>query len=204
MYDKEYKFLRENSQKLSPSNQSVKSKEINLLNTYAAEHAAADEDLADGKLNHSSPSSSSSSSSISMISNGSSLKFEINQGFMRLIGVENPFEKLSEWSNALELDEDENKNVLVRKQSINGHSNEVNGDHTDPVDVDNGVHLISHGNVPILTNTTLNVIRLFGKYIHMLSIFKIISHQVITYLMQLFQFYFYYIYLDFTEQEVSP
>ncbi|CAF0856483.1 unnamed protein product [Brachionus calyciflorus] len=55
--------------------------------------------------------------------------------------------------------------------------------------------------MPILTNTTLNIIRLFGKYIHMLSVFKIISFQVISYLMQLFQFYFYYIYLEFTQQE---
>lgn len=57
---------------------------------------------------------------------------------------------------------------------------------------------------PILTNTTLNIIRLFGKYIHMLSVFKIISFQVIGYLMQLFQFYFYYIYIDFTQTAEVP
>ena len=50
---------------------------------------------------------------------------------------------------------------------------------------------------PMLTNTTLNIMRLFGKYIQMLSIFRIISNDVISYLMQLFYFYFYYIYMHF-------
>jgi syndetin len=57
--------------------------------------------------------------------------------------------------------------------------------------------------IPMITNTTLNVIRLFGKYIHMLSIFRIISIEVISYLMQLFNFYLYYIYIHFAQEEVN-
>jgi len=56
---------------------------------------------------------------------------------------------------------------------------------------------------PIVTNTTLNVIRLFGKYLHMLDTFEIISTDVINYMMQLFNFYFYYIYFNFAKREVS-
>lgn len=115
-------------------------------------------------------------------------------------------------------EEDENRNVLVRK--VNGHHGDPltsslppanNHDETNSNNNTSGEqsllstsvnHVLNNANSPILTNTTLNVIRLFGKYIHMLSIFKIISNQVITYLMQLFQFYFYYIYLDFAHQEV--
>ena len=57
--------------------------------------------------------------------------------------------------------------------------------------------------IPIVTNTTLNVIRLFGKYLHMLDTFEIISSDVINYMMQLFNFYFYYIYFNFAKREVS-
>jgi hypothetical protein len=100
-------------------------------------------------------------------------------------------------------EEDENKNLLnVRKQEqMNGHNNHEDNDESSlSTSVNNNNN--NNSDAPILTNTTLNVIRLFGKYIHMLSIFKIISNQVITYLMQLFQFYFYFIYLDFTQQDV--
>ena len=57
--------------------------------------------------------------------------------------------------------------------------------------------------IPIVTNTTLNVIRLFGKYLHMLDTFEIISTHVINYMMQLFNFYFYYIYFNFAKREVN-
>ena len=53
---------------------------------------------------------------------------------------------------------------------------------------------------PIITNTTLNIMRLFGKYLQMLSMFKIISSDVIGYLMQLFYFYFYSVYTNFIQQ----
>jgi len=56
---------------------------------------------------------------------------------------------------------------------------------------------------PMLTNTTLNIMRLFGKYIQMLSIFRIISSDVISYLMQLFYFYFYYIFMHFAQTELK-
>jgi hypothetical protein len=54
---------------------------------------------------------------------------------------------------------------------------------------------------PMLTNTTLNIMRLYGKYIQMLSIFRIIAHDVTAYLMHLFFSYFHYIYMHFAKEQ---
>ena len=116
------------------------------------------------------------------------LKFEINPKMIDLLNTEeiDPFEDLA----------DNEKN----ESSLNSSRNKVNGD--GEYDEKEG-ELVIDGNSPILTNTTLNIIRLFGKYMHMLSIFQIISNQVIDYLIQLYNFYFYYIYLDFAHEEVK-
>lgn len=47
----------------------------------------------------------------------------------------------------------------------------------------------SKGQAPILTNTTLNVIRLFGKYMQMMSVLKPIAFDVVIYMTQLFDYY---------------
>uniref|UniRef100_A0A8C0ZZS7 Coiled-coil domain-containing protein 132 n=1 Tax=Castor canadensis TaxID=51338 RepID=A0A8C0ZZS7_CASCN len=52
-------------------------------------------------------------------------------------------------------------------------------------------------NAPILTNTTLNVIRLVGKYMQMMSILKPIAFDVIHFTSQLFDYYLYAIYTFF-------
>uniref|UniRef100_A0A8D2LQ90 VPS50 subunit of EARP/GARPII complex n=1 Tax=Varanus komodoensis TaxID=61221 RepID=A0A8D2LQ90_VARKO len=52
-------------------------------------------------------------------------------------------------------------------------------------------------NAPILTNTTLNVIRLVGKYMQMMNILKPIAFDVIHFMSQLFDYYMYAIYTFF-------
>ncbi|XP_074055467.1 syndetin isoform X3 [Macrotis lagotis] len=52
-------------------------------------------------------------------------------------------------------------------------------------------------NAPILTNTTLNVIRLVGKYMQMMSMLKPIAFDVVHFLSQLFDYYLYAIYTFF-------
>ena len=52
---------------------------------------------------------------------------------------------------------------------------------------------------PILTNTTLNIMRLFGKYVQMFGIFRMISNELLDYLMQLFYFYFYSVFTHFIQ-----
>uniref|UniRef100_A0A7N4PAH4 VPS50 subunit of EARP/GARPII complex n=1 Tax=Sarcophilus harrisii TaxID=9305 RepID=A0A7N4PAH4_SARHA len=52
-------------------------------------------------------------------------------------------------------------------------------------------------NAPILTNTTLNVIRLVGKYMQMMSMLKPIAFDVVHFLSQLFDYYLYAVYTFF-------
>ncbi|KAM5157127.1 LOW QUALITY PROTEIN: syndetin [Mantella aurantiaca] len=56
---------------------------------------------------------------------------------------------------------------------------------------------LSKMNAPILTNTTLNVIRLVGKYMQMMTILKPIAFDVIHCMSQLFDYYLYAVYTFF-------
>ncbi|XP_053265583.1 syndetin isoform X2 [Podarcis raffonei] len=58
-------------------------------------------------------------------------------------------------------------------------------------------YCLSKVNAPILTNTTLNVIRLVGKYMQMMNILKPIAFDVIHFMSQLFDYYMYAIYMFF-------
>uniref|UniRef100_A0ACB8FVG1 Syndetin n=1 Tax=Sphaerodactylus townsendi TaxID=933632 RepID=A0ACB8FVG1_9SAUR len=58
-------------------------------------------------------------------------------------------------------------------------------------------YCLNKGNAPILTNTTLNVIRLVGKYMQMMNILKPIAFDVIHFMSQLFDYYLYAIYTFF-------
>ncbi|XP_053119942.1 syndetin [Hemicordylus capensis] len=58
-------------------------------------------------------------------------------------------------------------------------------------------YCLSKVNAPILTNTTLNVIRLVGKYMQMMNILKPIAFDVIHFMSQLFDYYLYAIYTFF-------
>ncbi|XP_023957132.1 syndetin isoform X5 [Chrysemys picta bellii] len=58
-------------------------------------------------------------------------------------------------------------------------------------------------NAPILTNTTLNVIRLVGKYMQMMNILKPIAFDVIHFMSQLFDYYLYAVYTFFGRNDTS-
>ncbi|KAJ3609368.1 hypothetical protein NHX12_023891, partial [Muraenolepis orangiensis] len=57
-------------------------------------------------------------------------------------------------------------------------------------------------NAPILTNTTLNVIRLLGKYMQMMNILKPIAFDVIHCVSQLFDYYLYAVYTFFGRNDM--
>ncbi|XP_019745283.1 syndetin isoform X2 [Hippocampus comes] len=57
-------------------------------------------------------------------------------------------------------------------------------------------------NAPILTNTTLNVIRLVGKYMQMMNILKPIAFDVIHCVSQLFDYYLYAVYAFFGRNDM--
>ncbi|KAL3044001.1 hypothetical protein OYC64_003772 [Pagothenia borchgrevinki] len=61
---------------------------------------------------------------------------------------------------------------------------------------------LNKANAPILTNTTLNVIRLVGKYMQMMSILKPIAFDVIHCVSQLFDYYLYAVYTFFGRNDM--
>ncbi|XP_075900528.1 syndetin isoform X2 [Nelusetta ayraudi] len=63
-------------------------------------------------------------------------------------------------------------------------------------------NLSKTNNAPILTNTTLNVIRLVGKYMQMMSILKPIAFDVIHCVSQLFDYYLYAVYTFFGRNDM--
>ncbi|KAK6327847.1 hypothetical protein J4Q44_G00034930 [Coregonus suidteri] len=58
-------------------------------------------------------------------------------------------------------------------------------------------------NAPILTNTTLNVIRLVGKYMQMMNILKPIAFEAIHCVCQLFDYYLYAVYAFFGRNDME-
>ncbi|XP_059150713.1 syndetin-like isoform X2 [Physella acuta] len=60
----------------------------------------------------------------------------------------------------------------------------------------------SHKQGPLITNTTLNVLRVMGKYLQMISILKPIAFDVISCMSQLFDYYLFTVY-SFFGSEVS-
>lgn len=54
--------------------------------------------------------------------------------------------------------------------------------------------------VPILTNTALNVLRSFGKYMQMMSVLKPIAFDVLICMSQLFDYYMYAVYIFFAKE----
>jgi hypothetical protein len=56
---------------------------------------------------------------------------------------------------------------------------------------------------PIVTNTTLNVLRLFGKYMHMMNILRPIAFDVMLCMFQLFDYYLFTVYKFFAKDMLS-
>ncbi|KAF6717573.1 Syndetin, partial [Oryzias melastigma] len=63
-------------------------------------------------------------------------------------------------------------------------------------------YCLNKANAPILTNTTLNVIRLVGKYMQMMNILKPIAFDVIHCVSQLFDYYLYAVYTFFGRNDM--
>lgn len=60
----------------------------------------------------------------------------------------------------------------------------------------------SNENIVIITNTTLSIMRLYGKYLHMMHLLKSIAYDVAVCMCQLFEYYFYTIYVFFISDNV--
>ncbi|CAG7824505.1 unnamed protein product, partial [Allacma fusca] len=49
----------------------------------------------------------------------------------------------------------------------------------------------------IITNTTLSILRLYGRYLHMMHLLKSIAYDVAVCMSQLFEYYFYVVFVYF-------
>lgn len=62
---------------------------------------------------------------------------------------------------------------------------------------------VSNESEPIVTNTTLNILRLFGKYMQMMSILRPIAFDVMLCMFQLFDYYLFAVYKFFAKDMLS-
>uniref|UniRef100_A0A671T0D1 Syndetin-like n=1 Tax=Sinocyclocheilus anshuiensis TaxID=1608454 RepID=A0A671T0D1_9TELE len=114
-------------------------------------------------------------------------------------------------SNGYESDELE-KSVYQDYDSDSDVPEELKQDYVDEQTGDGPVKSVSREtlrsrkrsdyNAPILTNTTLNVIRLVGKYMQMMNILKPIAFDVIHCVSQLFDYYLYAVYTFFGRNDM--
>ncbi|XP_074658828.1 syndetin-like isoform X2 [Tubulanus polymorphus] len=119
--------------------------------------------------------------------------------FQQYLNGGNPF--------AIRLDEEENEDVM----EINGEANfNESGSESDSENYAVRETRSSRSSeklntdTPLITNTTLTVLRLFGKYMQMMNVLKPIAFDVLICMTQLFDYYIYAVYsffaLDQTEQ----
>ncbi|XP_054168215.1 syndetin-like [Oppia nitens] len=98
-------------------------------------------------------------------------------------------------------DTDDDEEIDSIEVAINSSQHINNEDN----DMENNCRKLSNGQCndnmtigePIMTNTTLNVLRLFGKYIQMMSILRPIAFDAMICLFQLFDYYLYVVYKFF-------
>ena len=84
----------------------------------------------------------------------------------------------------------------VEEEAIDDKQSEANNNHVNEVKVSNGE---SDNSELIMTNTTLNVLRLFGKYMQIMSILRPIAYDVLLCMFQLFDYYLFTIYKFFAK-----
>lgn len=65
-------------------------------------------------------------------------------------------------------------------------------------DIDNYMQTENYDHPPLLTNTTLTVMRHCGKYLKICNILKSIAEDVVIGICQLFEYYLYSVHLLFT------
>lgn len=117
-------------------------------------------------------------------------------------------------------DDDENEDVFSYSFESGGEGNdsdsdseipdELKQDYIDELTGEARSHRhykrrISHNrskkNIPILTNTTINLLRVIGKYMQMITVLKPIAFDVIYSISQLFDYYLYTVYSFFGSHE---
>ena len=90
-------------------------------------------------------------------------------------------------------DSQNEENIMVHARANNAESSDDDADNLDASSMG-----------PFLANTTLSVLRLFGRYIHFMRLLKTIAFDVLICINQLFDFYLYSVYEFFGTNPSAP
>ena len=95
--------------------------------------------------------------------------------------------------------------LLLQKNRVNNNVDEkvLDGHHRGENNVDEETESEHPNGALFVTNTTLSILRLFGRYLHMMHLLKSISYDVAVGMSQLFEYYFYVVFVFFASENVS-
>lgn len=133
-------------------------------------------------------------------------KFPIGGLFQRHFDGENPFdfdfddgkEDVLESDKHVKYDDSDSDDSDVADELKQDFVDEQTGEHpTLPQSKINRSPVSKLLKLPITTNTSLSVMRLFGKYIHMMNVLKPIAFDMIICMARLFEYYMYAVYIFF-------
>lgn len=94
---------------------------------------------------------------------------------------------------SIESDSDSDVPEELKQEYIDEHTGETQPNHRRPRTRSRS----GFKSVPIVTNTSLNILRVMGRYMKMMTILKPIAFDVITCMSQLFDYYMYTVYIFF-------
>lgn len=118
------------------------------------------------------------------------------------------FEKYADGGTPFDIQKDDSEENIYAGSS-SGHNNHVDSSSPDKTSEeendkdDSDYHSGASDNQVIITNTTLSILRLYGRYLHMMHLLKSIAYDVAVCMCQLFEYYFYTIYVFFISDSVS-
>ncbi|XP_018562403.1 syndetin [Anoplophora glabripennis] len=94
-------------------------------------------------------------------------------------------------------EDSEEESEELRKDYVDEYADDTNNSNKSFINKDKKEK--HHHKAPILTNTTLSILRQIGKYIQMSRLLKPIAYQIISCMNQLFDYYLYSVHLFFAQ-----
>ncbi|OXA57412.1 syndetin [Folsomia candida] len=105
--------------------------------------------------------------------------------------TEGIFDKYLESGSPFEIKKDESEENIYAIADMRNDNQDNNLSHHNSTD---------EKDQPIMTNTTLSIVRLFGRYLHMMHLLKAIAYDVAISMSQLFEYYFYSVFVFFATE----
>ncbi|CAL8147667.1 unnamed protein product [Orchesella dallaii] len=105
------------------------------------------------------------------------------------------FEVYSESGTPFDIQKEESEENIYEQEGRNHISEKCTDEEYNKYDSED-----HSDNSVIITNTTLSIMRLYGRYLHMMHLLKSIAYDVAVCMCQLFEYYFYTIYVFFISE----